>query len=176
MKPTEFKDAHGKSWDCKINLGKALQVDRSDFTALTPEKIILSRYDQDALKVMITDTAVLFAVIGVLVHDQCEENLNFKILSSDDEDKFQTEFTRSIDGPCIERARTAFVEALQDFFPAAKTVLSTFLKKLENIQAKASMRLENEIYPLMDQELDNLLDDEISKIKEKMQERAKETS
>lgn len=170
MKPTQFKDRNGKTWDCAINLGKALQVDRSDFTLFTSERITLSRYDQDALKVMLTDNAVLFAIIGVLVRDQCKENFDFEIVDETTEDKFQQEFVKSIDGSCMETARNAFGEALGDFFPAAKTALSTFLGKIDAYREKVSMRLNSEIMPLVDQQMDQVLDEEISRLKKKLRE------
>lgn len=176
MKPTQFIDRNQKSWDVKFTLGTAMLVDRSDFTALTDQKIILSRFDQDAIQIIVTDTAVLFAVIGIIVRGQCKENFEFEITNEEQEDSFQKKFVDSIDGSCIETARQAFVEALSDFFPAAKTVLSTFLKNVDRQRERVSSRLEKEVLPMMDQMMDNLLDEEMQKLKDKLREKVKETS
>lgn len=176
MKPTQFKDINGKTWDCKINLGKTLLIDRSDFTVFTDQPIILSRYDQDSLKIIFTNPAVMFAVIGILVRNDCKDNFEFEIKTDEDEELFQQKFVASIEGPIMEPARNALMEAISDFFPAAKIVLSTFLMKLDEFSEKASKRLTTEILPMLDQEMDSLLDDEINSLKKKLQMKAKEVS
>lgn len=176
MKPTQFKDRHDKTWDININLGSAMLVDRSDFTNFTSDKIILSRYDQDSLSTIFTNNAVQFAVIGILVRNQCKENFDFEITNDKDEERYQQAFVESIDGPCMESARNALVEAVANFFPAAKTVLSTFLQKMDGYREKVSERLKTEILPMMDSQVDQMIDQEMAKLKESLQKKVPDLS
>ncbi|HEV2174581.1 MAG TPA: hypothetical protein VGR71_13485, partial [Nitrospira sp.] len=105
MTDLQFKDRFGKIWDLKLDLGKTLLVDASDFESVTKSPIILSRYDKDTVVEMLTDTPVMFAVIGVIVRDQFASNLKEKLPASDPplagdelESTYQGLFVSSIDG------------------------------------------------------------------------------
>jgi hypothetical protein len=166
-----FKDRFGKVWDLKLDLGTALMIDRSDFTIYTSHPVVLSRYDKDVITDILTNTPLLFAVIGVIVRDQFRDNLASRVNLDEATDKaaveeaYQTAFVKSIDGSCLESARTAFVEALVDFFPAAKTVLCTFLQKIEEWETKMSSRLKTEVLPMLDARVDQMMDEEILRLK-----------
>lgn len=164
MTSTQFKDRHEKIWDLKINLGKALRVDRSDFTVITKTPILLSKFTHEHIVEILTDTALMFAVIGILVRDQAKENLNIESTA----ENFDELFTEGIDGSCIEPARTAFVDALGDFFPTAKTALSTFLLKIREYQGKTQAKL-GDLLPLMDKKIDQQIQKEYQKILDELQ-------
>lgn len=166
---TKFNDSAGNQWDCKINLGKALLVDRSDFKQYTSEKLVLSRFDRPSIELMLLDQSVMFAVIGVLVRDQAKDRLKIDPdLSPEAEEKFQQAFASNIDGSTIQPAQLAFVEALQDFFPAARTVLSEFLTKIELYRSKIHSRLTEKIYPLLDRRVDDLIQAEIDNLEKSL--------
>lgn len=161
--PTQFKDKNGKIWDLKLTLGKTLTVDRSDFKIYTDQTVYLTRFNGDVIQLVLTDNALMFAVIGVIVFDQCQENFGEKL----DDESFQKKFADSIDGGCIEPAREAFVEALSDFFPAVKTGLSSFLKRIREFQKKVSDRLPS-LDPKIDQVMDETINREFSKAEDRL--------
>ena len=166
MTNTHFQDSSQRIWDVKLNLGKTMLVDRSDFKQYTDETIVLSKYDKDTIFQILTDTPLLFAVIGVIVRDQSKRVL--EIDPDQDEQKFQETFASAIDGSVIDPARKAFVEALGDFFPAAKTVLLSSLQKVKEYENKVSERLQTEIMPLMDLKADQTINEAIEELKKKL--------
>lgn len=172
MSPTCFRDRHLKEWDLRLTLAKAIQIDRSDFTAYTKTPIIVTRFSQEAVAEILTDTALMFAVIGVIVRDQARSNLHIDpIENPTDEEKFQTAFADSIDGSCIDEARDALIEALGDFSRAAKTALSSFGMTLKKFNQKATSRL-SEIQPLMEEKMNRELDKEIERLKTDLSEKS----
>lgn len=177
MTDLQFKDRFGKIWDLKLDLGKTLLVDASDFESVTKSPIILSRYDKDTVVEMLTDTPVMFAVIGVIVRDQFASNLKEKLPASDPplagdelESTYQGLFVSSIDGSVIEPARDALVNALKDFFPAATTALSIFLLKIREYQKNVSERLTTEILPLLNPKINQIIDKEFEGLKKRLEE------
>jgi hypothetical protein len=160
MTTTQFKDRNGKIWDLKLTLGKALRVDRADFSALTKTPILLSRFNHDHIVEILTDTALMFAVIGVIVRDQAKENLG---LENPSDEIFDAAFTDSIDGDCIEPTRAAFVVELGNFFPQARTALSTFLQKINEYQKKIAEKMTT-LLPMMDRKIEQQINQEYQKI------------
>lgn len=185
MTPFQFRDRLDRVWDVKLNLAKTMRVDRSDFANYTQTRVVLSRYDKDTVVLVLTDTALLFAVIGVICWDQIQEQFKKKLEEIPEAERpkadaltewYQSEFADGIGGETIEPARAAFVEALQDFFPAAKTVLSTSLQKVRQYESEMVERLEKEVLPRVDQEVKKLMDEEIATLLTRLGQRSSVSS
>lgn len=117
----KFTDRHSNEWDVTITLNEAWRVDKAEFDGVTDVDICFTRPNEDMLPELIGNSQLMFAVMWYVIEPQADEReLNYE------------QFCSGIDGSCIWEAHMAFMEALQDFFPDARTVLlplTTLLKK-----------------------------------------------
>lgn len=77
--------------------------------------------------------------------------------SPKEQEAAELEFVSGVNGPTIEAARNAIIEALADFFPEQRTVLSTLMRQSKKLSEKVGKKME-ESEPLMDSLLDEELD------------------
>src|SRR5262245_45486225 len=126
-----FVDKNNKTWNLALDLGKVQEIDNADYSEITDQKVCLIKGDPTEVPAILTNTALMFAVIWVIVQDQIVQNLGMSHpKTEEDQQKAQNKFAKGIGGKQIEDARTALVEALSDFFPAAKTALLSLMQSL----------------------------------------------
>lgn len=178
---TTFKDKKGREWDVALDLRKGYLIDKSDFTAIVEDyKFSILKPDRLLYGKLLTDAPFLFAVIWAMVQEQVavkwqaysdaltvwnsEHHSGTPFIAPPDvfpispkeAEAAEAEFVSGVNGPTIESARIAFTEALADFFPEQRTVLSTLTRQVKNLSEKVGKKME-ESEPL----LNDLLDEEL---------------
>lgn len=143
LKEFEFVDRQGRIWDLTMTMGAAHLIDHSDYSALSPKKISILNPDKETFSRLMEDSNLLWAVIWTIVQPQVERILG--IDPKKDYDKAEQEFLLALDGPAIQRGKTAFWRAVADFFPDQKTALLALLQG----QEAAQKELNEEIATMM---------------------------
>jgi len=119
-----FKDSLQRDWTIEINVFAVKRIKAKldiDLLDATKGDLLLSLAD---------DPVSLCNLLWVL----CEEEATKRGISDED-------FGRSLAGDAIDRATTAFLEALVDFFPSGKRrILQTMLARQEKFREHASKR------------------------------------
>jgi hypothetical protein len=119
-----FKDALQRDWTVSINVLAVKRIKAKldiDLLDSTKGELLLSLAD---------DPVSLCDMLWIL----CEEEATKRGIGDED-------FGRSLAGDAIDRATTAFLEELVDFFPSGKRrILETMLACLKTFQALASNR------------------------------------
>jgi hypothetical protein len=154
---SDFKDFHDKEW-----------------SVLEPEKEIIGK--------LLSKPAFLFAVIWAMVQDQAEKKFeDYRLLADNrepgdtfpispkDAEAAELEFVSGVNGPTIDAARSAFMEALSDFFPDQRTGLSALLTQYKTMTEKAGKLMEKSV-PLLNELLDQELDQQVEILKERLKE------
>jgi hypothetical protein len=137
-----FTDNAGRSWTIEINVDCIKRV-RSILNVN-----LLDAVEGKLIERLVTDPILLCDLIYVTCQPEADQQ------SVTDQD-----FGRAMAGDVIDRATTALLEELVDFFPSGKRqVLSKALAKLKTFEKKAidaaSLRLDD---PRLDQELEKTL-------------------
>lgn len=137
-----FIDNSGQSWAVDINVDCIKRVQ----AALDVN--LLDAVEGKLIERLVSDPVLLCDLIYVICQTEADR------LSVSDE-----EFGRAMAGDAIDRATTALLEELIDFFPSGKRqVLSKALAKLKTFEQKAleaaSMRLDD---PRLEKELERIL-------------------
>lgn len=174
--PRTFRDKEGHVWDVSLDLGLVEDIDKADFSIYLPDEIIpngedapirrkrtqliLLKGERTDITLIMSDTALLFAVIWVVVQEQLAGH---GIVSSEqaDEDTRQRQFVRLMNGTAAEEAREAFMESLGDFFPAARTALLKLWSMMKTSTDRMNSRLNNidqEAMQVLDKKLDQAME------------------
>lgn len=166
-------DETGRVWKLQYTLDDAMQLDQSDFSALTDKKLRFLRLDEETMTVIATTKAILPWMFYIILKDQVKANLG--IDPEVEPEKAQRAFLKVFTGAVVQAAVTPFLECLDDFFPEQKTVLSTLLEQrkvaLATMQAglvKMAPKFEKELGRVvgnmmisLDRDLPKMLDDAI---------------
>jgi hypothetical protein len=147
--PFTFKDKNGTEWDLEITLATAKRIDQSDFTNVTDKKIVFIAPDKEFFGEMIQNTPLVCAIAAVIVIPQMKEKMSLDYNPMDNWEEAEKAFQERLNGKAILDLKTAYIRALQDFFPEQKTVLSTLttqysraLEKMGLLMEKASPKIE----------------------------------
>ena len=137
-----FRDNAGREWAIEVTVAAVKRV-RSLI-----QVDLLEAADGKLLEKLASDPVLLCDVVFCLVQPEA------KAKGISDED-----FGRGLAGEAIERATSAFLEELVDFFPPARRrLLSKALGKLRLLETKAFAVAEKRLdSPELDQELERLL-------------------
>lgn len=125
-----FKDNQGRSWTIAVNVAAVKRV-RSllDVNLLDVVRLDANNNPNvDLLEQLASDPVLLCDVIYCI----CKPDADAQNISDED-------FGRAMGGDVIERATTALLEELIDFFPEAKRLV---LRKLMNAGEKVKNRME----------------------------------
>lgn len=185
---TTFKDKKGRVWDLSLDLYKAEIVDKSDFKRYWDREFSILVLDEGLVRQLLTNAPFLFAIIWAIVQDQAEAKFKygqewsarhpispdtppaadcFPLSPREQAEAAQVEFVSGVNGPTIEAARNAIMEALGDFFPEQRTVLLALAEQMKRMQVKAGQKL-TETMPLLDKLLDKEFDDKVEKLKREL--------
>lgn len=163
-----FKDTKGREWDVTLDLLKARRITASDFSEILGEgkgKLNILHPEAQTFTRILTNPDLLFAVIWAMVRDeQARKYPDFENLNND---AAELEFVSAVRGSTITAAREAFSEALADFFPDLRIVLSTFLKQLKGMDDKVATRIAK-IDPLLDQMIEQEMDQGIERFRQQL--------
>jgi hypothetical protein len=147
--PFTFKDKTGTEWDLEITLATAKRIDQADFTNVTDKKIVFIAPDKEFFGEMIQNTPLVCAIAAVILIPQMKEKLSLDYNPIDNWEEAEKAFQERLNGKAILDLKTAYIGALQDFFPEQKTVLSTLttqysraLEKMGLLMEKASPKIE----------------------------------
>lgn len=169
-----FVDKHGRPWDLTLDLLIMRRIDASDFTAIWDKEFSILNLDESVIRKLLVDPNFLFAVIWVVVQPQVQTYAAFKDKSLEEQ---EAEFVSGINGAVINEARNTFMEALGDFFPDQRTVLSALTEQVKKLTVMAGQKTAAEIGPLLDQLLEQEFDQKVAKLrKELLNETPGETS
>lgn len=119
-----FKDLKGREWKISLNV-KAMKDIRSTLAIDLINVISLDKKGEvkvDLIDQIVNDPCLLVDVLWVLVEDEAKKNNISDI-----------EFGSTLAGDAIEKATSAFLDELVDFFPGAKRL---FLKKAVELSRK----------------------------------------
>jgi hypothetical protein len=171
-KPKTFHDKEGHVWDVSLDLGLCEDIDKSDFSLYLPTEIVkgdngdmqqvkrkelvLLKGERSDITLIMSDTSLLFAVVWVIVQEQCSVNG----ITAATEDERQRQFVRLMNGTAAEEAREAFVESLGDFFPAARIALSKLWSTMKQSTEKINSRLamvDSQVSQMLDKKLDQAM-------------------
>jgi hypothetical protein len=123
-----FNDRMGRTWDVTLTMAGATRIDRSDFTEVTKVKdFSFLQPDKTLFTEIMANSRLRTAMIWAIVQPQVEQRLGINPASQPAE--AESLFLESLDGPCLQEAKRAFMEAMGDFFPEHKTVLSTLIRQ-----------------------------------------------
>lgn len=127
-----FRDRFGNKWDLTITAYTVQRIENSDFTALWDGEVTLIRPDKELLTELMNNRPLCLAVVWAICSADAEEL---------DPKYDEIKFLKSIDGRAAADAINAFWESLEDFFPEAKTVISTLnsLRKQAEQQARTGL-------------------------------------
>lgn len=163
-----FTNSKHQTYNLELDLFKVQQVDKADFSDITSTKFTLANFNKEAISLLLSNTSLLFAVIWVIVQDQVEEqHAAGSVLTSPKEnpEAAQAEFVSGVNGRVIEEARTAFVEALSDFFQDHQNALSMLVRKLQEMRILMGKKIQ-EADPLLNQLMEQELDKGIAQLRE----------
>ncbi len=162
-----FQDKFGQTWVIDLDLFKARQIEAYDFgpALKLEEEHFISFFppQEDLFNSLITDPAVCFGMIWVLVQDQ----LPHRTYEVKDEKgsvtsypiQSELDFTRCFDGEVISKARLAFYEELPDFFPQMKITLNNLISRYSRAEELIDERTSKAVTKKMsDQELEKEID------------------
>jgi hypothetical protein len=162
--PFIFKDKTGTEWDLEITLATAKRIDQADFTNVTDKKIVFIAPDKEFFGEMIQNTPLVCAISAVILIPQMKEKLSLDYNPMDNWEEAEQAFQSRLNGKAILDLKTAYIGALQDFFPEQKTVLSTLttqysraLEKMGLLMEKASPKIEEVVDLEMQQAETNFL-------------------
>lgn len=178
---TTFTDRKGRTWDVALDLRIARQIDKADLSEVSDNYTFsILRPDRTLYGKLITDAPFLFGVIWAMVQDQvAAKHEAYRLLpdnripgdtfpiSPKEPEAAELEFVSGINGPVIEAARNAFIEAMSDFFPEQRTVLSTLMRQSKKLSEKVGKKME-ESEPLMENLLEEELDLGIAQLKDNL--------
>jgi hypothetical protein len=145
-----FTDNAGRTWTIVLTVNEVKRVkalmDGVDLVAGAADGTLLERLGSDL--VFMCD--VVYAV--------CKPQADAQKVSDED-------FGRAMAGDCLEKAATALVEELVDFFPAARRrLLAKALAKLQSLQTTATERVMAELdSPELDKKLQAQIDSILGK-------------
>jgi len=192
-----FTDKKGRTWTVDLDLRIARVIDKSDFKQYWDQEFSILSPDSKLLTKLITDAPFLFAVIWAMVQEQAEAKYKslqdyeaqqrsgsqraycnpptdtFPISPKEQPEEAEVEFVSGINGPTIEAARNAIVEAVSDFFPETRTVLSALRSQIKMMGEKAAEKMEKTVpllQSIMDEEFELRIEDfrkELSQSREK---------
>lgn len=161
-----FKDNKNREWSIEITLGLAEEVDHSDFSTLTENKISILEPGKELFRALALDAKVTFAVIWVLVRDQAKEHFGIDPEESkENEAKCQKLFAKSIGGSTIDAGRKALFEALSDFFPERRIALSEYLNQIQGMR-DAVEKETKDVAPLLTDYVTKKITERSKKLKE----------
>lgn len=175
LRPTEFKDKHGNVWCCDLDCGIVESIDNSDFSDLGIKDFSLLEPQADLFKTLLMKTRLLMACVWIAVRDQAHKNLH--IDPNEDENKEQEAqylFSKALNGPALDNARRAFVQALGDFHPDLATASSNFLRQWEENRKTVARKIlasEPEVTQLLTEGMEQEFDAGILEMKRVLQER-----
>jgi hypothetical protein len=162
--PFIFKDKTGTEWDLEITLATAKRIDQADFTNVTDKKIVFIAPDKEFFGEMIQNTPLVCAISAVILIPQMKEKLSLDYNPMANWEEAEQAFQSRLNGKAILDLKTAYIGALQDFFPEQKTVLSTLttqysraLEKMGLLMEKASPKIEEVVDLEMQQAETNFL-------------------
>jgi hypothetical protein len=162
--PFTFKDKTGTEWDLEITLATAKRIDQADFTNVTDKKIVFIAPDKEFFGEMIQNTPLVCAISAVILIPQMKEKLSLDYNPMANWEEAEQAFQSRLNGKAILDLKTAYIGALQDFFPEQKTVLSTLttqysraLEKMGLLMEKASPKIEEVVDLEMQQAETNFL-------------------
>lgn len=174
-----FTDKKNRVWDVTLTLGATERIDAVDYK--TPgfyqEDFSFNNPDQALLEAIYGKPSFLFAIIWAVVHPQvptvmAEYLSSFGLTNeqlaqwgkstfpADIYEAAQLDFIENIHGKAVKEGRAAFMEAIEDFFPDLKTVLSTLNKQWTRLQKQVALDLESvepEIEKALDKEREQAL-------------------
>jgi len=191
-----FTDRKGRIWGLELDLFKAKVIDKSDFKEFWDQEFSILEPTRELLQRLMSNSPFLFAIIWAMVHDQAEAKFktykqwldspktvqtkrgsickvespprdSFPISPKEEPAAAELEFVSGINGPTIEAGRTAFLEALGEFFPDLRTVLSFLTENQKMMVSKVGARLEK-TSPLLERLLDEELDKAVAKLQEEL--------
>lgn len=193
---TTFTDKKGRTWDVSLDLLIARRIDKSDFSNYHKKFSILAP-ERDLLGKLLSDAPFLFAIIWVIVQDQAEAKYQEYKRSkaadcTPDADSFpispreptpegsetspaELEFVSGINGPTIEAARNAIIEALGDFFPDQRTVLSALANQMKAMSKTVGDKLEKAL-PTLNTVLEEEMDSKIQDLQQEFRNKIRESS
>jgi len=163
-----FQDAKGRTWDCSLNMKKALIVDRQDKDNLTDLKFSLLSPDKPLFMEFMGNPSLVFFIIFLCNLDRCKKNMD--IDPDESPEKFheaELEFLSGIDGPTLTQAKEAFWGGLADFTQDHKTALLTFLQQMKKTEARVNLEIKN-LLPEIDKLMEKQLTAEVGKMKKEL--------
>lgn len=178
-----FTDRKGRQWNVELDMAVARVVDKSDFKEYYPHDFSILELNPDLLGKLFSKPSFMCAVLWAMLAEQAQARFtpapdakstaSFPISPKENPEGAELEFVSGFNGPTIEAARKALAEAIGDFFPDARIVLSTILNRLSSLPTKLAKKMEaSETQEL----LDRLEDKEIDKAVEELKRKLGETS
>lgn len=187
MATTTFTDRKGRQWDVALDLRNARLVDATDLSIFGVNDFSILRPDKQSWHRLLTDAPFLFAVIWAMVQDQAiakhaaatrselGPGSSFPVSPREDYDAAELEFVSGINGPVIDKAREAMVEALSDFFPEHRTVLSTLHRQIMKLRTKVDKIMES-TEPMLEAMMDQQLQEGVEKMRQELAKKSGPTS
>lgn len=166
MNPNEnnhvFEDRQGTVWDVTLTLAGATRIDRSDFTNLTDKEFKVMNPNKQLFMDILTETAVLFAMVWAVVRPQAPAKLNMEKKEDETDASFderlEAEFMDRLDGAAIHKGREVFWQSLAGFYPNHQAALLTLMEQFSKAERKISLAVKD-----MEATLEQALDAEINK-------------
>lgn len=166
-RPCCYTDKKDRTWDLSLDFATCRRVDQFDKTAVIKEQFSILSPDRTMLhRILYTDRAALFAIIWAIVHPQTETIAGFPSPKENPE-AAEMEFLSGVNGPVMDAARIAISEALGDFFPELRIVLSTWATQAAQIQGKVEQKM-GEMNPILMDMAEQEFDKFLAKMKEQL--------
>lgn len=146
---SSFIDSKGTEWHLEITLQTAKSIEKTDFSELTDQKISLFHPDNEFFQLLLSDTAVAFAVIWCIVKSQ-----------ADAQSITEDEFCSRIKGQTIQLGLNALWEAITDFFPHRGKSISLLKSQYEKTLLQLEQRL-SDFSPEMQKRVMKMLDQKL---------------
>ncbi|MGW8178344.1 MAG: hypothetical protein ACWGQW_06200 [bacterium] len=172
--PLELTDRLGRTWDLTITVAAARRIDRTDFSIVTNKRISImvdNNQLQDVFQELLTNLNLTLAFIFRIIEPQLKDKIGSDpkyvadALMGDGREEIEEAFMEGFDGNTISVAKQVLWEALMDFFPEQRTILSTAWRSYHDGLQKVMKRVEA-MSPELQEKLDQMLTTKLDNLRE----------
>lgn len=173
MSGLSFQDKTGTEWDLSLTMASAKNIDKVDYSNLTDIQFSFLSPDREFFAEVFSNKALVGAItFAVIEVDQLDK---LGAPAGTPREELELLFLKRLNGKSSNQMHRALLEAMADFFPEMETVLQTLVKRMD----KVSSRLQKEMTELTDQadqEFERQIEQAISKTRQELAEKLKESS
>lgn len=159
-----FQDRFNTVWDLKIDFATARILDKWNFNEVTALKFSFLKPDREWFSEVFSNRPMAVAIAYAICRsrddffEKLSQNTEVTVdqLTREDDELCELTFMRRMDGKALKDCHRTLLKAIADFFPEQQTVLLSLVSKMDKVQERLKIELDQ-----MDGELDKVLSSEM---------------